>query len=160
MRGLTSLWRGWSRYRQIDASERRAFWYALFHLARLRWRLARVPLAELLAAENLVVVEASAAPLALPTAEGHRARLAVARAARACPLRTTCLVRALTELRLLRQEGWPAELCIGFRRGPEGALAGHAWVPHHGQAPGSPTAPHGIAARYRADAQRIATRCN
>ena len=146
---MTSLRRGWARYRQIDRSERRQFWYALFHLARLRWRLSRVPLARLLEAEQLVAVSDSAAPLPrLSPEQERRARTAVARAARALPIRTTCLVRALTEIRLLRRDGLHAELCIGFRRAPQGELAGHAWVPRAKDSSFF-SASYGIAARYR-----------
>jgi hypothetical protein len=39
-----------------------------------------------------------------------------------------CLSRALAAQALLERRGHRAELRIGFRREPDGRLAGHAWV--------------------------------
>jgi hypothetical protein len=142
--------RRWRQYRAMSRDERRLFWYALFHLARLRWRLARLSLADVLAAEYLVPVPEP--PPALPTAAPEtlrRARTAVTRAARALPFRTSCLVRALAEMRVLAREKAPAELCIGFQRGPDRRVAGHAWVVQGGR-PKLVQSAYGVAARYRA----------
>ena len=62
----------------------------------------------------------------------HAIALALARAARHLPLRTTCLDRAVALWRLLAAEGVDAELRIGVRSGD--ALAAHAWVEHRGEA--------------------------
>ena len=129
MRSLTvQVWR-WRRYRSMSRDERCLFRYALFHLVRLRWQLAHLRLADLLAEEHLVLAPAQSPALPPAAPEVFRmARTAVTRAARVLPFRTTCFVRALAEMRILAREKAPAELCIGFRRGSDGRVAGHAWV--------------------------------
>jgi len=152
VQSLSVLARRWRRYRAMSHDERRLFWYAVFHLARLRRQLARLSLAELLAQER--IVPAPEPPPAWPAAAPEtlrQARTAVTRAARALPFRTTCLVRALAEMRILAREKTPAELCIGFRRDPDGRLAGHAWVVQSGR-PAPLNSAYGVAARYRARA--------
>lgn len=153
MRSLSVLVRRrWRRYHAMSRDERRLFWYALFHLARLRRQLARLPLADLLAKEHIVPAPEPSPALPATAPETLRqARTAVTRAARALPFRTTCLVRALAEMRILAREKAPAELCIGFRRAPDGRLAGHAWVVQSGR-PAPFNSAYGVAARYRARA--------
>lgn len=48
------------------------------------------------------------------------------------PVRASCVPRSLALERLLRLHGFPAAIRIGLRRTAGGALAGHAWVEHHG----------------------------
>jgi len=49
------------------------------------------------------------------------------------PFRPNCLARALVLVRLLRRQGFAAELRIGVAA-PGGAFAAHAWVEHGGVA--------------------------
>ena len=131
----------------MSHEDRRLFWYALFHLARVRRQVARLPLADVLAQEGMVPAPSVALPAADPETI-RSARAAVARAARALPFRTTCLMRALVEMRILVRAQAATELCIGFRRGADGRLAGHAWVAPIG-CPTPLAAAYGVAARYR-----------
>lgn len=48
------------------------------------------------------------------------------------PVACTCLSRALVLCHLLRRQGLDARLCFGVAR-PDGGLAAHAWVEHHGE---------------------------
>ena len=144
---LTVLARRWRRYRAMSREDRRLFWSAVFHLARVRRQLARLPLADVLAQHGMVRAPSAALPDADPQAI-LAARAAVARAARALPFRTTCLVRALVEMRIVGRAQAAAELCIGFQRGADGRLAGHAWVAESGRP--SPFGAYAVAARYRA----------
>lgn len=42
--------------------------------------------------------------------------------------RVPCLPRALVRFRLLRRAGWAPVFKMGVRAGPDGDVAGHAWV--------------------------------
>jgi hypothetical protein len=110
-------------------------------------RSARVPSAAeagLLAEAALVIVAVRLAQLLLPTAGvqalvrrlgrprrpgagAPRAAWAVDVAGRLLPA-GACLSRALATQALLERRGRPARLAIGFRREPDGRLAGHAWI--------------------------------
>ena len=45
----------------------------------------------------------------------------------------TCLSQALAARILLKQQGYPARLCIGVARGERGQLEAHAWVESQGR---------------------------
>lgn len=44
------------------------------------------------------------------------------------PWRSTCLRRSAVLFHLLRRAGRDVEMCIGVRRGDDGALKAHAWL--------------------------------
>lgn len=50
------------------------------------------------------------------------------------PWRSTCLRRSAVLFHLLRRAGREVELCIGVRRGDDGALKAHAWLVRDGLA--------------------------
>lgn len=62
----------------------------------------------------------------------ERMAWAVAAAGRRVP-GTTCLVQALVAERMLRQEGYPAELRIGVAAGQRAVLHAHAWIESEGR---------------------------
>jgi hypothetical protein len=57
------------------------------------------------------------------------------RAASHALVAANCLPRSLALARLLRLHGLGADVCIGLRKA-DGALAGHAWMEHHGRTVG------------------------
>ena len=55
----------------------------------------------------------------------------------------TCLRRSLVLARILRGNGLPVEVHIGFRKDDRGALVGHAWCDMNDET-GQPQSPEGI----------------
>jgi hypothetical protein len=57
----------------------------------------------------------------------------VLRAARFCPIGSTCLTRAITAQYFLRRAGIESRLCIGVMRDDQKAFQAHAWLERDGR---------------------------
>ena len=57
----------------------------------------------------------------------------VQRAARVCPVGSTCLTRAITGQYFLRKAGIESRLCIGVMRDQQKAFQAHAWLERDGR---------------------------
>jgi hypothetical protein len=101
---------------------------AIWQLALARVRLARVPVSAIL--ENLGSGTASLQA----TTGGVQAGIgrAIASAAARVPWRSDCLLQAMAASAMLRKRNLPSHVCIGVRRGANGALEAHAWLVTNG----------------------------
>ncbi len=124
----------WSKFRQLQASERLLLAQALLllPLAALLVRLAGFQRAQGLLARWTRLRPAHQEERLL-LRQGRRVAYVVDGAARYGPFRATCLPRSLVCWWLLRHQGIDTSLHIGVRKSPSDQLEAHAWVERHGQ---------------------------
>ena len=125
MRALHALVRVGVRFCQARWSERADALVAVTELARARWRLHRMPAAQ------MVAIHEPEAPRAMPAqlAIALRVGTAINRASRYVPWRSDCLVQALAAQTWLKRNGVPATLHLGALRTAERECPNtHAWL--------------------------------
>ena len=118
----------WDSFRRTSPTARRLFYRAWFLSGIVRFSLRFLPFSKVLAWKGDVGVESPGHS----HPESLEQRLALKRALVLCdrytPWGTECYTRALTGKILLNRAGLPATVYIGFRKTPEGAYEGHAWL--------------------------------
>ena len=115
--------RGWRERLSLTAE-------VLLAYAQTSWRLHRLPISEVVAAQR-DVGGSQGKPDAEQLAEARRLGWIVVRGLRLLPGDTRCLTRSLVLLKLLAARGIPTRLVIGARSGPD--FLAHAWVECEGE---------------------------